>query len=233
MLFNRKNRALKLDAVLNEINKMDFPERVKLLARLAAKNDKFCAVFGAENYRYKFNPPATPDAIADFEKSFNIELPKSFYRYLTEVGNGGAGVDYGIYSLKDIAAFNEHLHFPGGEKVIFEYDDIHAEWCKMLKELDDIGDDGVLFDKIVGKMFRGLLVICTPGCSGDYVLVCEGKYKGMVGVINWDLIQEFEPKLSGMDFETWICDYFQKIIRGEVKKHRRNRWTVNGNLISQ
>jgi len=50
----------------------------------------------------------------------------------------------------------------------------------------------------------------------------------MMGMIDWNLEDYSVPCFYNLDFESWICGHFRKIILGDVNKHRENFWTVNG-----
>ena len=221
---------------IDEIEKLDFPERLKKLVKLAHKYDKNYAVHGARGFqscrhKYDFNPPAKTEDVRAFERDFDIKLPEALFRYLTEVGNGGAGVGYGVYNLDQIRKHNKHLLIKTKGKVIFEYENIKEKWIEFVQETDSLGDsaeDDIKYDSIVSEMLKGLLVIGTEGCTYDHVIVCEGKYKGMTGMIDWNLEEYSVPWFYGLDFESWICNHFKKIACGEVIKHREDFWTVKG-----
>jgi hypothetical protein len=219
---------------INEIEKLDFPERLKKLVNLAHKYDKNYAVHGSNGFKvchkYLFNPPAKAEDVRAFERDFDIKLPESFFRYLTEIGNGGAGVDYGVYSLEQIRSHNRHILTKTGGKVIFEYENIIEKWKELVSFSDYYfeyyGEDDIEYQKIVSEMLKGLLVIGTNGCTYDHVIICEGKYRGMVGMIDWNLEEYSVPRFYGLDFESWICNHFRNIALGNVIKHRDNFWTV-------
>lgn len=213
-------------AKLKQIDEMDFPKRIENLINLASKYDRHYAVHGAAKHKYKLNPPTKAEDIRDFEKRHHIKIPETFFRFLTEVGNGGAGVDYGIYSLEQMEEENNHLLKVKDRKVIFEYNNIREEWNRMADEVRKTETDEK-YDEIVSEMLNGLLVIGTNGCTYDHVLICEGKYSGMVGMIDWNLMEDSLPYFYGMDFENWICTHFRKIIQGDVTKHHIGFWTVN------
>ncbi len=215
----------------NQIDSMDFPERIKTLIRLASAYDPNNAVHGAMRHKYHLNSPVTLADVLEFEQEFHVTIPEIFVRFLTEVGNGGAGVDYGFYSLETLRRENKHLKYPrDNDKNIFDYDNLKERWEELAHELDDAleaCEEDSEIDKIYGKMYGGLLVIATNGCTFDHVLICEGKHTGMVGMIDWNSEEQSVPFFYGMDFETWICTYFKKIIQGDVTKGSPKFWTVN------
>lgn len=80
-------------------NEKTFPEKAREIVALAHDTDPEYRDFGANIHKYELNPPAKLSEVRKFEKEYNIKLPEGFVQYLTEVGNGGAGPFYGIYSL--------------------------------------------------------------------------------------------------------------------------------------
>lgn len=215
---------------------IDFSRRIKILVELAPKHDTKCYIHGARTYKYQFNHVAKIKDVRDFEKRHHIKIPEPFFKYLTEVGNGGAGVDYGIYSLEKMETNNKHLLHNVDTPVLFDYKNINEEWKNLSLKLENL-ENGVIkvsdeefnniYNEIISKMFKGLLVIGTSGCTYDYVLICDGKYTGQIGMIDWNLEDYSCPILFNKDFETWICSHFNKIINEDITKHGKGFWTVN------
>ncbi|MCM1132455.1 MAG: SMI1/KNR4 family protein [Ruminococcus flavefaciens] len=194
---------------------MDFPERIKKLAELAGEADKNCEVFGSGKYKYTFNLPAKIAGVRKFEEKYNIRIPADFVEYLTEVGNGGAGVDYGVYSLQDMDVFNEgHLLDNDYDKTIFDYDNYEEVWKNLITEMDKTDDD-----EIYKQLTNGWLVIGTSGCTYDYILICKGNNYGKIAIVDWNMEAENYPKILANSFESWIENYFTKIIEGDLIDH--------------
>ena len=66
------------------------------LQELAQKDQKR-KVFGASSHDYRLNPPLDVDVVESFETKHGIALPKDYKRFITEIGNGGAGPFYGLF----------------------------------------------------------------------------------------------------------------------------------------
>src|SRR6516165_6463110 len=62
----------------------------------AAQRDRNRKVFGALGHHYKLNPTLAVSVIGAFEKLKGLSLPEDYRRFLTEIGNGGAGPYYGV-----------------------------------------------------------------------------------------------------------------------------------------
>lgn len=75
------------------------PRRIheKLAALRAADPDR--RVFGAYAHRYELEPKVSARAMTAFEKKWRVTLPEDYRRFLTEIGNGGAGPAYGLFRL--------------------------------------------------------------------------------------------------------------------------------------
>ena len=210
-------------------SEISFPEKAKELIKLAKEADPKCRAFGANYHKYELNPTATIKEVRQFEKEYNIKLPEGFVKYLTEVGNGGAGPDYGIYSLEMLRKRNPSLKQFGCKKAFIDqrfnsdnpdYDpySIREEWEKICEEYENASerllDDECL--NIMLNVFGGTLNIGTPGCTMSYELIIDGsENNGKIAVIDHDMDENAPPNLTDMDFEEWFCDYFERIINGQ------------------
>lgn len=201
---------------LSKYDNLDFPERLKKLTELAKKADKWHKVFGSKTHKYKFNTVISLAEVCEFEERNNIKLPDSLVRYLTEIGNGGAGVDYGIYSLKKMEKFSEEqLLNCDSEKTIFDYENYKEVWKNLIIEMDNTENDEIC-DKIYNQLTNGWLVIGTSGCTYDYIIICKGKNYGKIAIVDWNMFEDNPPYILSDSFENWIETYFKKIIQGNL-----------------
>lgn len=75
--------------------------------------DKNLAVFGAEHHGFSFNPPALDSDLARIEDSLEITFPNELRNVYLEIGNGGAGPDYGLLPLGRLEGIRPAVEWPG------------------------------------------------------------------------------------------------------------------------
>src|SRR6516162_3039220 len=73
-------------------------DRFTVLQRLTEldRKDRRRQVFGAASHQYKLNPPLPVSSIEAFEERHGVSMPEDYRRFITEIGNGGAGPCYGV-----------------------------------------------------------------------------------------------------------------------------------------
>ncbi|WP_246310957.1 SMI1/KNR4 family protein [Paenibacillus xylanilyticus] len=154
-------------------------DRIKSKLNQAMHKDADFSLFGASSHQYRVREKLKAKELADWESLNQVTLPDSFAQFLMEVGNGGAGPYYGVYSLEKATTYTERevllaksiLH-PGMAK---------EEWNHLIEPLtkdEDISDEE--YDEARNKVLGGMLCIGTQGCEYDMYLVLEGKYRGRI-----------------------------------------------------
>lgn len=185
---------------------MNFVNEVKSLAELARERNPHPQEFGAIKHGYKFNPTIGIDKVREFETKCGLKLPDTYVLYLTQIGNGGAGPDYGLFALEEIKGF----YNPEAE-IFLDKKDNTMEWAEMCRIHDELLDnDNDEYLKIEERALNGSVIIGTPGCTMYTVLMCEGENYGKIGVVDLDMVEECAPHLSDKTFEEWILEYFRK-----------------------
>ena len=71
-------------------------EKITRILTQARQIDANCEMFGADHHQYRLNPPVPESFVRDVEEKCGFTLPSDYRRFITQVGDGGAGPDYGI-----------------------------------------------------------------------------------------------------------------------------------------
>lgn len=69
---------------------------IKEKLALLKEKDRDFRVFGSSTHRYELFAPVPEQRIERFENDNRIKLPADYNFFLTQIGDGGAGPDYGI-----------------------------------------------------------------------------------------------------------------------------------------
>lgn len=210
-----------------QINQLSFPQRLAALNALASREDPQCVIFGANHHRYRFQPVATAQEIAQAQATLGVSFPDSYIQYLTKLGNGGAGPDYGIYSLDEMQHHSQYLlHQPLLGTPMLHPDMALTEWHEIAEGLDALDEDAKI-DAFFGKLMQGTIVLGTQGCSVDTLLMCSGENAGEVIYFNWEIGADFAlPHFTGMQFDEWMIGYYEKLLDGGIEKLRPTFWHV-------
>src|SRR4051812_1446593 len=79
---------------------VDFIQTARTVADRLRVLDRQRVVFGSTRHAHRFNSPLPLERVEAFESSYNVSLPEPYRRFLTELGNGGAGPYYGVMPLE-------------------------------------------------------------------------------------------------------------------------------------
>ncbi|HEX9996355.1 MAG TPA: hypothetical protein VGB45_04365 [Abditibacterium sp.] len=174
----------------------------QLIQRLAYE-DRNLRVFGADVHEYQVGPTLSALELQRFERRHRIELPEDYRLYLELVGNGGlgaslggAGPDYGVYSLIEREEF--------------------ADSCE---EFSDSADENILscpfpqtysLNLIKGQTHNlwrgpipGALEIGMKGCSYTTHLIVSGEARGTI----WNGWEHRYLDPTGVTFSQWMRDW--------------------------
>ncbi|MEK3900139.1 SMI1/KNR4 family protein [Paenibacillus sp. FSL R7-0179] len=154
-------------------------ERIKVKLGQARRKDAEFAEFGASSHQYKLKKKLTAGKLADWEARYGIKLPEPFAGFLTEIGNGGAGPYYGIYSLAQATSYTE-LPALQGRAALYP-GMTPEEWNLLTEPLTgerDISDEE--YEEARNKALGGMLCIGTQGCDYEMYLVLEGEHRGRI-----------------------------------------------------
>lgn len=141
-------------------------------------------VFGANKHRYLLNPVLSEADVRAFEQQHHVALPEGYRRFLTEIGNGGAGPYYGLETLHD------SLFLDLDRKIEHAYGDpskpflLTERWNMTFSGDDDDMQAYAAFEEEYSQPVRvdGLLRICNFGCGVALNLVVNGAEYGTIWV---------------------------------------------------
>jgi len=186
---------------------------IRSLVEHAGKVDGRREVFGSARHQYKLNPVISPEKVSEYETKYHVELPEEYKFFLTKVGNGGAGPYYGLYSLEELRKYHEHIMESGNPAWI--NDTLTPDnWAERMNTLDDVDDQ--TYDQLMLEICSGFNVIGTQGCTYDNLLMNSGSEKGKIVYIDWNLLPDGMPYLTGMSFLDWYEKFFLEIINGNT-----------------
>lgn len=143
-------------------------ERVADKLRRLARADPHLEQFGAEAHRYVLRAPLPEAEVARIEVERGVTLPDDYRRFLTQLGDGGAGPDYGLGALAQ--SLMPALDAP------FPYVEDHD-----LDDADPAEDEDAWDDRGERPPWRqGVLAIGDKGCGYYNLLVVTGPARGQV-----------------------------------------------------
>ena len=201
---------------------MDYIAEIKELAK---KGHSIGVMKNPNRRKRLFEPTATMKQIQDFERDMCVTLPRPFVRYLTELGNGGAGADYGIYSLDRMREENPHAALAKDLPPMLDHSLTDAQWTEFAQRYTEIcqrnfssPEEGEQAEKALREMelqmMAGGIIISTSGCTMNTILMCRGEAKGEVFVLDWDyMFQVHSEPWCGGKFEDWMINNMRQRIK--------------------
>lgn len=130
-------------------------EQIKIKLNILKKYDPTLKVFGSSWHKYESNPKLKESEIEEFEENEGVKLPQGYRDFLKNIGDGGAGPSYGLYSLNE--ARNGASFYPPiqdlnnktddekespGELLITQNGCGHFTWLKITDQKEEIWHDG-------------------------------------------------------------------------------------------
>lgn len=74
-------------------------EEVERILDQARRMDSGLEMFGASKHQYKLNPPVNLPFVRAIEEEYRFRFPEDYVQFITEIGDGGAGPGYGLFSF--------------------------------------------------------------------------------------------------------------------------------------
>lgn len=210
---------------------MDFIEEVRIWLEKAKAADPELKVFGASSHKYEFNAPADISEVRAFEQKHGIKLPENYVRVLTELGNGGAGPDYGLYPV-------EKLGNGCTDRIVTNTTFLDASltpeiWKQVMRGMNMVESDAEAYDKLLEQVVANAVVIGTQGCTYDTILMCGGSENGKIVYIDWNMDEDYPPHFTHMTFDEWYLGFFKEIAaKNRMKAYGYRRLDSEEKLIS-
>lgn len=137
------------------------------------------------------------EEIAQFERKYNMRLPRAYRMFLKCIGDGCPMIDrFRLRSLTETKPENPTLPFMLEDVWIWE---------------DDKRDEQIISEELETKVYRGNLELIDIGCGMTYRLIVSGKLRGEV----WNFVDVgVAPCCERQDFLGWFelwVDYQENV----------------------
>ncbi|MFM7846489.1 MAG: SMI1/KNR4 family protein [Planctomycetota bacterium] len=174
--------------------------------------------FGAESHRFDFGTRLSEAEIRDFETQHHVTLPTDYRSFLQQVGDGGAGPAYGLFSLRNsfydsnttagsllAQPFPYTESYNPAEDPAFEqiYDPKHRAKCEL--------SSAELYQHF-RDLVSGTLPLCHEGCGYFHRLVITGPTRGEMWLDGRISDQGF-CRLN-VSFLEWYKRWYEDILTG-------------------
>ena len=153
-------------------------------------NEASCFLERYSHKRISFNVPIELTKLIEIENYYEIELPAEYRAFITIIGNGGSGPDYGLLSLEDslvyrYAAREKERRNKDFLKIPFTHTSIYnPSDDPYILELGEKCDRAEIpqseCDAVYDYLTAGTLTICIEGCGYHSRLVISGATRGQV-----------------------------------------------------
>lgn len=216
-------------------------ETVLKILEKAAIIDEHLEFFGSSTHGYKLNPVISSEYIRTIEDEYSFTLPEDYFRFITEIGDGGACVDYGLTSFSE---FTQKASTPNAERFREAYRKSLSEpFCPRKMQSNEIGNFAFTkqsYEKSPNNFFvleyldddenicdtKGFLVLGTHGCQWDYGIVVTGEYRGKI----FDTDNEGGFVLVADSFDEFYQNWLDGLKEKEIKQKIDNRRKIGDQL---
>ncbi|TWU07784.1 SMI1/KNR4 family protein [Stieleria varia] len=184
-------------------------------------------VFGAEAHGFKLNPVVRKSVVVKFEARHGIKLPEDYRRFITELGNGGAGPYYGVFKFREMddchsfQRWKENDGFVGTLSKPFP----HTRAWNDVPPFPEEQDDESLYDAEMERFYEiywntenvnGAIPICHQGCAYRNWLIVTGPEAGHI----WEDLRTDQEGLkptqlkrkTRVTFFKWYNDWLQQAV---------------------
>lgn len=148
--------------------------------------------FGVEGHRFRLGPRLSEENLSSFEAQHGVALPSDYRRFLSVVGDGGAGPGYGLSELREATPLG------GPRRLItpFPY------------SRDAIPDD----DDPDPDDRPGTLTLSHEGCGYYHFLVVSGPARGSMWIDG--NVSDHGYRALGVGFQDWYLRWLKDVLAG-------------------
>lgn len=169
--------------------------------------------FGSKKHKYQVNPVISEKDISEFESRYSISLPDDYRWFLSSVGNGGAGPEYGLEPIEH--GIYSDLHYGAEEGFIDPSKpfSLTEEWnMKIETSLNPKEQSQFEEEYFSDRWVDGLLRICDRGCGMSINLVVNGPEYGNLWVDDRSSDNGIYPlrKSTNTTFGNWYNEWLDK-----------------------
>jgi SMI1 / KNR4 family (SUKH-1) len=190
----------------------------RIAAKLQAAAEGGFQPFGAQGHDFRLAPPLTESQLTAFERRHAVELPSEYREFVIEVGDGGAGPAYGMYSLEESlskelrrSAPPDYLRTPFPHVNAYNpYKDLEVNAFWQAVESGEISEaEG---ERRSIYQTAGTLALCHEGCGYLHFLVVTGPARGQMWLDGRGSDQGFFP--LGVSFLDWYERWLDSTLAG-------------------
>ena len=216
---------------------MFIQEEVIEILNQAQQIDSKYEMFGASTHKYSLNPPIRESFVRGVEERYGFKLPEDYFRFITEIGDGGAGPDYGI---RPFVTIMEKGKSPTLEKWKESYRfDLAKSFAPRKMRADEVDDYAIAtreaYDQNPDDYFifidendyiyeDGFFVLGTHGCQWDFGIIISGEKRGQI----FDTDNEGAYGFVSHSFEEFYQNWLNQIsdterFQQELENRRRRK----------
>jgi len=215
---------------------------IEILNRAHAIDTQY-ELFGAKRHCYQLNPPVAAAFVRETEARYGFTLPEDYFRFITEVGDGGAGPDYGI---EPFASFLRKGHDRAARRFYDDYRrSLSQPFTPRSMRPDEVEEYAIVsrevYDQHPGRYFvyirdeeeneeetvddnwcdtDGFLILGTHGCQWDFGLVTTGPLRDKV----FDFDNEGGYGLVADSFTAFYQGWLDTIADVQYVRQERDKW---------
>ena len=211
-------------------------EIVEILKQ-AKRVDSRYELFGAKKHKYQLNPPISTSFVRAIEEKYEFSLPEDYFRFITEIGDGGAGTDYGIYPFADLVkkrqerfAERHYQNYRNSLKNAFTprpmLADEFEEFSILKSDYEQNPEQYFIYqnsDEERQCHLDGFYVLGTHGCAWDFGMVITGEMRGKVFTTDNTGAYCLEADSFEEFYQNWLDRINAKKLKEELEK-RREFW---------